>query len=72
MSELISVKDKLPDFTHSFAYALVSDDLFARRSGGEVVVADYSTCGWCTEDGDIINDVTDWKPYEQRKDSEND
>lgn len=65
MNEWISVNDSLPVFTGEFGgFALVSDDVMVMSDSMGEVCADHSTFGWCSEDGDILNDVTHWKHLE--------
>lgn len=63
MSEWISVKDRLPEFTGVFGdFAMVSDDVVAISKSKGYVFADYSTMGWGDSDGDVLLDVTHWMP----------
>jgi hypothetical protein len=63
MSEWVSVDDRLPEFTGDFGgFALVSDDVIALLEDGTEVCADYSTEGWCSDDGDDSIKPTHWKP----------
>lgn len=63
MSEWIKCSERLPEFTGDFGgFALVSDDVIAFSESKGEVSADYSTRGWCDSDGDILEDVTRWKP----------
>lgn len=63
MSEWISVKDGLPEYTHDFgSFALVSDCVKAISISKGDVIADWSTQGWCDTDGDCLEDITHWQP----------
>lgn len=63
MSEWIKCSERLPEFTGVFGgFAMVSDDVIAISESKGEVYADYSTMGWCDADGDILTDVTEWKP----------
>jgi hypothetical protein len=61
--EWISVKDRLPEFTGDFGgFALVSDDVVAYSKSRRAFFADYSTQGWCDENGETPDGVTHWMP----------
>jgi len=67
MSDWISVKDRLPEFTHDFGgFALVSDAVVALSESQGEIFADYSTHGWGDTDGNIPTDITHWFPIPKR------
>lgn len=63
MSEWIDIKDKLPELNGEFFGSLVSDDVIAFSETKGEVNADFSSEGWCDEDGDMLSDVKKWRPH---------
>ena len=62
VTEWISVEDALPEFTGDFGgFALVSDDVKVIDLVFGEKFADYSTHGWCDDDGCDLNHVTHWR-----------